>query len=300
MRTKFAHLCIAIQVHSSSGLQKWLTANAYLRGRLPRGTPALLHKLAHANGNLSPTRTDNQTAMWTVGAAAEVPTRALATGFWEHLYKQIPDLQGGLWGAFHAADQAAPFYETEGVVAACDGSYTEAEEGPNRAGSGATFRAKDDMDDLLEKITCDVSSLIPEIHAAIMVLRAVPRDVKLTNLTDSATLPDLDRRHPEPAPVLEGLLQAPSAAGHPRLHSSTGRARGPHHNWQGGLPQALQGCCMNEVADRLADPLTRQHGSTPTRSRRHTSPTTTTTSSSDTTRRRATQRRRRSSRRQSR
>jgi ribonuclease HI len=96
---------------------------------------------------------------------------------------------------------------------------------------------------------CDVSSLVPEIHAAIMALDATNPHTALTILTDSASLIWIVealnqelfwrdfRKHPQ-QDAIAALIDALDRHLGPLLFAKVA---------------AHKGCCMNEIADRLAE-----------------------------------------------
>ena len=134
------HICVITQTHAANPLTKWLAVNTHKVATLPRGTPALQHVQAHANGDLRPTQSPSAITVWATGDyRADAAHKINSSNFWEDPYRKIPLLEGPWWSVFHSHDQAAPYINAEGVVAVCDGSFTRGE--PNRAGAGATFRA---------------------------------------------------------------------------------------------------------------------------------------------------------------
>jgi ribonuclease HI len=98
--------------------------------------------------------------------------------------KSFPRKTGRWWKVFNGADQAAKYMDAEGKVVATDGSYQKS---TGASGAGIVSRPKDGIT-ARETITSGGGSLVPEIHAARMALKAVDPWEELTIITDSACL----------------------------------------------------------------------------------------------------------------
>ena len=246
LQTTFRTTTVIAERNKTSPTGQWLEAHAHKAASIPRETPVIQHKLAHSNGTLTPIQSQWEIDIWIIGDKSAITTAHLAEPFWDDPYRKIPKLTGTLWDVYCKADQAAPYQSAEGTLAATDGSFKT--QGGNLAGAGVNYRPSDNLEDSKERIQCDVSSLVPEIHAVRMALQAAPKDEKLTILTDSATVLWI-------ATALTQTLTWRNLAKHgqidaiSRLVSDLDLRTAPTHLVK---VASHRGCFMNEIADELA------------------------------------------------
>ena len=249
LKKAIPNITLLVERHPHSKLAPWLLRHATKQHTLPRKTPVLQEKNAAANGSMKPIGGPQPIEVWTVGTVNRANT--IKTPFWTTPYDTIPTLNGGYWNTFHAHDQAAPFAQVEGTLAATDGSFREraGPEGEHLAGGGVTYRDSDKHPDEHERIHCQVSSLVPEIHAAKMAIITADVTTPLTILTDSATLlwiadaltQNLHWRTFENHPQLDAIQQLVGALDKRTALTTFVKVA------------AHKGCYMNEKADRLAN-----------------------------------------------
>ena len=250
LKITFKVATIISERDATSDTHKWLLKNAIRALSLPIGTPAMQPKQAHSSGLLTPTKTTKPLDIWIIGDATHINTAPLKKAFWTDPYCTLLKLEGPLWDTYRKADQAAGYQNVEGTLAATDGSFQKnaGEDGGHLAGAGVTYRPTDNIPDEKERIQCDVSSLVPEIHAVCMALKTAPKDKKLTILTDSATVmwitialnQELFWRNLE----IHGQIQA--------IHRLATHLDSRTAETTLVKVASHRGCFMNEIADTLA------------------------------------------------
>jgi ribonuclease HI len=248
-------MCVAVLGEADKTTTNWLNARTPKRISLPRGTLCLQATKACESGQLKPVACKVKVRVWVIGDGDQAAMEDLTQqAFWQDPYGTIPLLRGAWWERFLKHDQAAPYMHVKGVLVATDGSVNMVRsngDGPEEpvAGAGAAFRRSDGMADMSERVECNQSSLVPEIHGARMAMRATPKDVDLTILTDSAGVLWI-------ADALTRKTFWRDFRDHPQLAAIKELARDLDERT--ALTRfvkvaAHKGCPMNELADELAD-----------------------------------------------